>query len=82
MKETAYLKLAFIKHEQRKYEEAIEYYNKIDSKTEDILLNLSECYYKIQKYQEGNQALEKIKIDKISEPSRYYLLKGKYLDME
>ena len=82
LKETAYLKLAFIKHEQRKYEEAIENYNMIGSKTEDILLNLSECYYKIQKYQEGNQVLEKIKIDKISEPSKYYLLKGKYLDME
>ena len=54
----------------------------VDSKTEDTLLNLSECYYKIQKYQEGNQVLEKIKIEKISEPSRYYVLKVKYLDME
>jgi hypothetical protein len=32
-KETAYLKLAMIKHQQRMYQEAIEFYNKLEKKT-------------------------------------------------
>ena len=46
-KETAYLKLAMIRHEERKFEEAIELYCKIKDQSSDVLLNLAECYYKI-----------------------------------
>lgn len=45
-------------------------------------MNISECYYKTHQYKEGKEILDQILIEKLTEPSQYYLLMGKYLDIE